>query len=451
MARAMKLRHRTGLGDPLLEDLTRGALGVAEREVGVDRRVPLPVGGVDLRLGDDRLEAEGAGLVGDDRGDQRSRRSGRARGSGAAGRRPSWSTPPGRPTRPAGRRRPWGRGAAGGLGRTTRAGTGPFSTCAPGHQVLVGLGALGRPVVRREVASRRDVGDLLGQVEPVPQRQQLGLGHLLDLVGGVAGLDLGAERPALDRLGQDDGRRAALLGGQLVGGVELAVVVAAAGQRPQLVVAQVFDQPAQPRVGTEEVLADVGARLGRVLLELAVDGGVHLVEQHAVDVTGQQLVPARAPDDLDDVPAGTPEDRLELLDDLAVAPHRTVEPLQVAVDDEDQVVEVLAPGHAECADRLGLVHLAVADEAPDPALARVDQLAQVEVAVDVGLVDRRDRAEAHRHRRELPEVGQEPGVRVARAARCPPPRGGSCPAGPRSADPRRTPGRRCPGDAWPWM
>ena len=35
-------------------------------------------------------------------------------------------------------------------------------------------------------------------------------------------------------------------------------------------------------------------------------------------------------------------DGFEFLDDLAVAAHRAVEPLQVAVDDEDQVVELLA-------------------------------------------------------------------------------------------------------------
>ena len=45
------------------------------------------------------------------------------------------------------------------------------------------------------------------------------------------------ERPALDRLGQDHRRGAALLGGGLVGGVELLVVVAAAGQVAQVVVA----------------------------------------------------------------------------------------------------------------------------------------------------------------------------------------------------------------------
>ncbi len=207
-----------------------------------------------------------------------------------------------------------------------------------------------------------------------------------------------------------------LLGGGLVGGVELAVVVAAAGQVAELVVAQVLDHLAQPRVGAEEVLADVGARLDRVALELAVDGGVHLVEQHAVVVLGQQLVPLRAPDHLDDVPAGAAEDGLELLDDLAVAAHRAVEALEVAVDDPDQVVELLAGGQRDRAEGLGLVALAVAEEAPHPDAAGVVDAAVVQVAVEAGLVDRVDRAEAHRHRRELPEVGHEPRVRVARQA-----------------------------------
>ena len=187
----------------------------------------------------------------------------------------------------------------------------------------------------------------------------------------------------------------------------------AAGKGPQLVVAQVLDQLAQAGIGAEEVLADVGARLDGQLLVLAVDGRVHAVEQDAVDVLGQKGVPARAPDDLDHVPAGAAEHGLELLDDLPVAAHRTVEALQVAVDDEDQVVEMLAAGHAEGADGLGLVHLAVADEAPDPAAAGVDEPAQVEVAVDVGLVDGGDRPQPHGDGGELPEVGQRARVGVA--------------------------------------
>ena len=256
------------------------------------------------------------------------------------------------------------------------------------------------------------------EVQPVAQAQQLLLVHLLDLVGGVAAFDVGAQGPTLDRLAQDRrrGAGAEVLGGRLVGGVQLAVVVAAARQVDEVLVAEVGDHLAQARIGTEEVVADVVAGLGAVALELAVDGGVELVQQHAVLVGGEQLVPLRAEDHLDHVPAGAAEHRLELLDDLAVAAHRAVEALQVAVDDEDEVVEVLAAGEGERAERLRLVALAVAEERPHPALARVGELAGLKVAVVAGLVERGDRAEPHAHRRELPEVRHQPRVRVARQA-----------------------------------
>src|SRR3712207_8353317 len=54
----------------------------------------------------------------------------------------------------------------------------------------------------------------------------------------------------------------------------------------------------------------------------------------------------------DDVPPRAAEDRLELLDDLPVAAHGAVEALQVAVDDEDEVVELLAARHRDRAQRL---------------------------------------------------------------------------------------------------
>ena len=278
----------------------------------------------------------------------------------------------------------------------------------------MGGGALGRAVVGGLLGVERLVGDLLLEVQAVAQRQQLRLGHLLDLVGGVARLDLGPERPSLHGLGENDGGLSHLLRRQLVGRVELAVVVAAARQGLELLVGEVLDEAAQAGVGAEEVLPDVGARLGGVLLELAVGRGVHLVEQDAVDVAGQELVPLRSPDDLDHVPARAAEDGLGFLDDLAVAAHRAVEALQVAVDDEDQVVEVLATGHAQGADGLDLVELAVAEEGPDAVGAGVDDLALEEIARRVGLVDGAQGAEAHRDGGVLPEVGEEAGVGVAR-------------------------------------
>ena len=123
----------------------------------------------------------------------------------------------------------------------------------------------------------------------------------------------------------------------------------------------------QPRVGAEEVLAEVGAGLDGVLLVLAVDDLAHPLGEQAVVILGEQRIPVAAPEHLDDVPAGAAEAGFELLDDLAVAAHRAVEPLQVAVDDEDQVVELLARREADGAERFGLVGLAVAEERPDLA------------------------------------------------------------------------------------
>jgi hypothetical protein len=267
-------------------------------------------------------------------------------------------------------------------------------------------------VVRRVLELR--VGDR--QLDPVAEDLQLGLGQLLRLVGDVAGLDARPERPALDGLGEDHGRRALVLGRGLVRRVDLAVVVAAAAELREIVVGEVLDELAQPRVGPEEVLPDVAPAGDRVLLELAVERVVHLLDEDAVDVAGEELVPLAGPDDLDDVPAGAAERRLELLDDLAVAADRAVEPLEVAVDDERQVVEALARGDVERAERLRLVGLAVAEEGPDARAGRVEQAAVLEVAVVAGLVDRADRAEAHRDRRELPEVRHQPRMRVGAQA-----------------------------------
>ena len=270
-----------------------------------------------------------------------------------------------------------------------------------------------RPVVGRDPVGEVLLVDLVLHVQPRPQLHQLLGGHLLDLVGGVAALEALAQGPSLDGLGQDHGGLVLDLVGGLEGGVHLLVVVAPPGQDPQLLVGQVVDELAQSGVGAEEVLPDVGAGLHRVALVLAVDGGRHLVEQRPVGVAHQQVVPLGAPNHLDHVPARAPEHALELLDDLAVAPHRPVEALEVAVDHPLEVVEPLAAGQRDGAQGLGLVALAVAQEAPHRAVGGVVDAAVVDVAVEAGVVDGVDRAEPHRHGRVLPEVGHQPGVGVA--------------------------------------
>lgn len=113
---------------------------------------------------------------------------------------------------------------------------------------------------------------------------------------------------------------------------------------------------------------------------------------------------------------GAAELGLQLLDHAEVGADRTVEALQVAVDDEGQVVELLAGGQGQGGGRLGLVHLAVAEEGPDVRARGVLDAPVLQVAVEARLVDRGERAEAHGDRGELPQPRQAPRVRVGRQA-----------------------------------
>ena len=254
------------------------------------------------------------------------------------------------------------------VGLTRRSGHVAAQRLAALLQVLDLLVVLARVVVRRVVrVLELAVGDL--QVEPVAEGLEVLGGQLLHLVGGVLALQ-GVDRPALDGLGQDHRRLADVLGRGLERRVHLAVVVAAAGEHLDLLVAHVRDHPLQPRVG-EEVVPDVRAVLDQVGLELSVRGGVHLVHQGSGGVGGQQRIPVPAPEDLDHVPAGAEEERLQLLDDLAVAQHGSVELLQVAVDHVGEIVQTLPGRDPDGAERLRLAHLAVAHEAPRRAVGGV--------------------------------------------------------------------------------
>ena len=76
----------------------------------------------------------------------------------------------------------------------------------------------------------------------------------------------------------------------------------------------------------------------------------------------------------------------------------------------------LAGGERDRAERFGLVGLAVAEERPDLRVRSLLEAAILEVAHEARLVDRLDRAEAHRHRGEFPEVGHQPRMRIRREA-----------------------------------
>ena len=142
------------------------------------------------------------------------------------------------------------------------------------------------------------------------------------------------------------------------------------------------------------------------------------------------VIPFRAPNDLDDVPARAAEKPFEFLNDFPIAAHRPVEPLEIAIHDPDDVVEVLARREGDGAERFRLVRFAVAEERPDlRLLLPFHQAARPQVAVEPRLIQRQDRAKSHRDGRELPEIRHQIRMRIRRQPVCcasqfPPPRTG---------------------------
>ena len=236
--------------------------------------------------------------------------------------------------------------------------------------------------------------------------------EFLLLVRGILRLAGRAHAVTLHGLGQDHGRHVLRVHRCVIRGVDLVRIVAAAIQAPDVVVGKIAHHLQRARILAEEILARVGAAERLAGLVFAVDGIHHDLAQGAVGVAREQRIPIAAPDQFDDIPAGAAERAFEFLDDLAVAAHRAVEALQVAVDDENQVIELLAPGQRDRAQRFGFVDLAVADEAPHLTVGFRHQAAVFQVLPELRLVDRLDRTQAHRHRRHLPVLGHQPRMRI---------------------------------------
>src|SRR3984885_5242338 len=76
------------------------------------------------------------------------------------------------------------------------------------------------------------------------------------------------------------------------------------------------------------------------------------------------------------------------------------------------IVEAFARGKRKARNRFRLVHLAVAEDAPDTPRLCVGETTMLQIAEETSLVDRRDRTDAHRAGRGLPEIGHEPGMRI---------------------------------------
>ena len=235
--------------------------------------------------------------------------------------------------------------------------------------------------------------------------------HLL-LMGGVLALAPFTQPVPLDRLGQDDRRRAPVFHCGLVRRVDLLLVVTAAVDGPHVLVGEQLGHFDEPGVYAEEVVPLVLAVGNGVLLVLSVDDLPHALDEQSLVVLSQQGIPSTPPDHLDDVPAGPVEGGFQFLYDLAVSPDGSVQTLQVAIYHEDQVVQLLTGRQGNGAQGFGLVRFSVPEECPYLAAVALLQIPVFQVPVEPGLVDGHDGAQSHGSRGEYPEIGHEPGMGI---------------------------------------
>ena len=190
-------------------------------------------------------------------------------------------------------------------------------------------------------------------------------------------------------------------------------VVTAAVQCPNFVIGHIGNQCFQFR-GIEEMFAHVRAVFGFVSLVVAVQTFFHAFAQDTVFVFCQEAVPTATPNDFDNIPACAGKVAFQFLDDFAVTADRTVQTLQVTVDDENKVVQTFACCQCDGALRFRFIHFAVAAETPYFTAFGFCQAAGFQVFQETGLVNRHDRTQTHRYGRKLPEIRQQVRMRVRR-------------------------------------
>ena len=112
------------------------------------------------------------------------------------------------------------------------------------------------------------------------------------------------------------------------------------------------------------------------------------------------------------MPAGPDKSKIKLLDDLTVASNRALESLQITINDKCQIVEIFSGCQGQSCEGFGFIHFAITKNSPQLPLLGLSQLSVFEVAHEVRLKDRGDRAYPHRASWHLPEIFQKPRVRV---------------------------------------
>ena len=121
---------------------------------------------------------------------------------------------------------------------------------------------------------------------------------------------------------------------RMIGRIHLVRIMAAAVKPVDVVVAEMLHHPQQLRILGEKIVPHVLSALRFEVLVFTVHGSVHRTLHQTLTVFRKQRVPMPAPDNFDDIPAGTSKVPFQLLDDFSVATHWPVQALKIAVNNK---------------------------------------------------------------------------------------------------------------------
>ena len=160
-------------------------------------------------------------------------------------------------------------------------------------------------------------------------------------------------------------------------------------------IGHVLDHLQQFRVLAEKFLPCVPTGSTLVVLVFTINRFVHPLLQQTQLILLKQGVPHPPPNNFDHIPASAAEYAFKLLDDLAVTSNRTIQALQIAVNDENEIVQLLSPRQRDRALRLRLIHFSISGETPDLSILHLGKPPAIQVLHNVRLINRLERPQPH--------------------------------------------------------
>ena len=163
---------------------------------------------------------------------------------------------------------------------------------------------------------------------------------------------------------------------------------------------------------------NIGPTGNLIFLIFTIDDFHHPFCEKTLVIFFNEKIPVITPENFDDIPTGTTKNSFKFLDDFTISADRSIESLQVAIDDKGEVVKLFSNGQANCSKRFRFIAFAISEERPNSVLRGIFDAPISQILIETRLVNCHDRRKPHGNRGILPEVRHEPRMRIGGEPGC---------------------------------